>query len=93
VSDDGVTYHTFACTQTGPPYPGCAGWNPVYSRPDNGIPATDPRFAGGDGFDLRDVGLTSARFVCIRDLGTQPLAPPTTGFDLDAVAAVNFTTQ
>jgi hypothetical protein len=89
VSDDGVTYHTFACTTQGPPYPGCAGWHAVYSRPDNGISATDPRFAGGDPFDLRDVGLARARYVCVHDLGTLGLMPPSTGFDLDAMAAVN----
>lgn len=88
VSDDGVTYHTFPCTQQGPPYTGCAGWNPVYSRP-GGIAPDDVLHAGGDDFDLADIAVTRARFVCIRDLGTQSLAPPATGFDLDAIVAVN----
>jgi hypothetical protein len=89
VSDDGTVYGTFACTTHGPPYPGCAGWTPVYSRPDNGISPRDPRYAGGDAFDLADVGIPRARFVCVHDLATQPPAAPSTGFDLDAIAVVN----
>lgn len=91
VSEDGREYRTFPCVREGPPHPGCAGWNPVYARPDNGISPHDPRHAGGDGFDLAVVGLTRVRFVCIRDLATRGLAPPATGFDLDAVAAVHWT--
>jgi hypothetical protein len=90
VSEDGVTFATFPCDPTmGPPFPGCAGWNPVYSHP-GGISPDDVTNAGGDPFDLATVGLHRARVVCVRDLSTQPLAPPTTGFDLDAIAAVNY---
>ncbi len=88
VSDDGVTYQTYPCVTQGATHPGCAGWNPVYSRP-GGIAADDVQHAGGDAFDLADVGLTRARYVCIRDLATHDLAPPTTGFDLDAIVAVH----
>jgi hypothetical protein len=90
VSDDGVSYQTFPCTRDGPPYPGCAGWHPVYSRPDNGISPNDPRVSGGDGFDLGDLAVARARFVCIHDLDTQHAGPPSAGFDLDAIAAVNY---
>ena len=90
VSEDGTTFHTFECTRTGPPHPGCAGWHAVYSRPNNDIPSDDPARAGGDAFDLATVGLARARFVCVRDLSTQDLAPPSSGFDLDAISAVHF---
>lgn len=96
VSDDGVTWKTFPCADgPGPTYGSCAGWRPVYAAPGNGISPVDPEAAGGDPFDLADLGLTTARFVKIRDLGTidcpsNPSAKPTTvGFDLDAVALVH----
>ncbi|WP_223638609.1 cell surface protein [Corallococcus sp. EGB] len=91
VSDDGVTWHEFPCASSDVAnnYPGCAGVTPVYSHPANGIPATDPAVAGGDGFDLASVGLTRARFVRIRDSGANGYAGISGGFDLDAVAVVN----
>lgn len=96
VSEDGITWKTFPCTPgSGPPYGSCAGWRPVYSAPGNGISPVDPATAGGDPFDLADLGLTTARFVRIRDLGTidcpsNPANKSTTvGFDLDAVALVH----
>ncbi len=96
VSDDGTTWKTFPCdaSKTSPPYGACGGWHPVYSAPGNGISPIDPKTAGGDPYDLADVGLTHARFVRIRDAGshTCPANPPkpnTIGFDLDAVAVVN----
>lgn len=96
VSDDGVTWKTFPCAPgQGPPYGTCAGWRPVYAAPGNGISPVDATTAGGDPFDLADLGVTSARFVRIRDVGSvacpsDPAGKPTTvGFDLDAVAIVN----
>lgn len=96
VSDDGVTWKPFPCTPgPGPRHGTCAGWRPVYSAPGNGISPVDPATAGGDPFDLADIGVTSARFVRIRDLATvacpsNPANKSTTvGFDLDAVAIVN----
>lgn len=96
VSEDGVTWKTFPCARgPGPTYGTCAGWRPVYSAPGNGISPVDAAKAGGDLFDLADVGMASARFVRIRDLGTVtcPTNPAdkstTVGFDLDAVAVVN----
>jgi hypothetical protein len=96
VSDDGVTWKTFPCVPgPGPQYGTCAGWRPVYSAPGNGISPVDPKTAGGDPYDLADVGVTSARFVRIRDLGSaacpsDPAIRPTTGgFDLDAIGIVN----
>jgi hypothetical protein len=85
VSDDGVTWTSFSCTATSPPYGTCAGWHYVYANPDtNGIDPTDPTVAGGDPFDLADVGLARASFVRITsrpDLSTV--------FDLDAVSIVH----
>jgi hypothetical protein len=93
-SEDGVTWKTFPCTARSFPYGSCAGWHPVYSAPDNGISPVDPKTAGGDAFDLADVGLSRARFVRVRDLGTVPCPPNpdktnNVGFDLDAIAIVN----
>jgi hypothetical protein len=96
VSEDGVTWKTFPCTPgPGPTYGTCAGWRPVYSAPGNGISPVDPATAGGDPFDLATLGMTSATFVRIRDLGTvecpsNPANKSTTvGFDLDAIALLH----
>ncbi len=95
VSDDGMTWTAFPCMPSPPQYGMCAGWHAVYSAPGNGISPVDPQRAGGDPYDLKDVGLASARFVRIRDIGattcpTDPASKPTNnGFDLDAVAIVN----
>ena len=46
--------------------------------------------AGGDAFDLADVGLSEARFVLITDLGLATgFAGTAEGFDLDAIVALN----
>ena len=88
VSEDGTTWLAFSCTATEPPFGACAGWHPVFANPhDNDIDPTDPAAAGGDGFDLADVGLNSARFVRITD--RPDLAGARGVFDLDAVAIVN----
>ncbi len=90
VSNDGTTWATFSCSPLAPrPHTGCAGWEPVYSAPGNGVCALDPYVSGGEGFDLATVGLRRARFVRIRDLATQPVSPPSSGFDLDAVAVLH----
>ncbi len=89
VSDDGSTFATFACDRAAAPFRGCAGVNPVYASTSNGLDPTDPRYAGGDAFDLSSVGMTRATIVCVRDLETEPLMAPSSGFDLDAVAAVH----
>ena len=88
VSADGVSWKQF-------PYDtgtrkGCAGWHPVLANADtNQIRATDPKHAGGDLFDLRDVGLRYARYVRITDLDNALGGSGTVGFDLDAIAAVH----
>lgn len=81
VSEDGLDWRELPC---------CAGEHSVYANPEQGVSATDPSVAGGDGFDLASVGLTHARFVRITDIGTNRFyAAPGGGFDLDAVAVVN----
>jgi len=88
VSDDGDTWSTFACSSAAYPYTGCAGWNPVYAGADPAISAYDPAAAGGDAFDLADVGLEHARFVRIHDISNLG-AGGNAGFDLDAVTLVH----
>jgi len=96
VSDDGVTWRPFSCnTQASASYGTCAGWRPVFSAPTNAISPFNTEQAGGDAFDLADLGITRARFVKIRDLAS--VACPesakgsfvTAGFDLDAIALVH----
>jgi hypothetical protein len=88
VSEDGVAWVEFECAATRAPYGSCAGWHPVYANSDdNDIDPLDVDSAGGDAFDLADVGVETARFVRITD------RVDTTGlsgvFDLDAVGIVN----
>ena len=48
----------------------------------------DPDTAGGDAFDLADVGLESARFVRITD--RSDITGLNGSFDLDAIALVSW---
>lgn len=91
VSSDGTAWQEWPCDPDDADggYPGCAGVRPVYANSMNGISATDVLDAGGDGFDLSVLGVTSARFVRIRDSGKNRYQPPAAGFDLDAIAVVN----
>jgi hypothetical protein len=106
VSDDGTTWQTFPCTPTFDPaapngtgttlpYGACAGWHVVYSTPTNGISPLDPATAGGDAFDLADLGVTHARYVRIVDRTREDCPdagaerPTDNGFDLDAVSIVH----
>jgi hypothetical protein len=91
VSEDGQAWHEFPCDSSNRAggYPGCAGVTQVSSSPDNGISPTDPAVAGGDGFDLSTLGVARARFIRIRDSGSNSYGSSSGGFDLDAVAVVN----
>ncbi len=73
-------------------YPGCAGVGHVFASSDSTIDPTDPELAGGDVYDLADIGLETARFVRITDTGFNALGYGgiAGGFDLDAVAIVNW---
>ena len=88
VSDDGQTFHAFPCTATAYPYGSCAGWHPVLANADtNAIDPSDPAVAGGDAFDLADLGISRAHFVRITD--RVDLTGPAGTFDLDAVSIVH----
>jgi len=91
VSQDGLQFYPFPCFPDSPGRPGCAGVRPVFANPEiNEINPTDPDEAGGDLFDLADVGLDWARFILIRDLRSKRFyGENKAGFDLDAAAVVN----
>src|SRR5581483_12025285 len=93
VREDGGEWFEFPCAAViDGGTEGCAGVHPVYSSPDNGISPTDPSVAGGDGFDLAQLGVARANYVRVRDSGKNaPYAGPTGGFDLDAISVVNGT--
>ncbi len=95
VSDDGTTWQVYPCTATQAPYGTCAGWHPVLSSPQDGVSPVDYPACGGDGFDLADLGVTHARYVRVRDIGSEtcPTDPKLRtndmGFDLDAISILN----
>ena len=45
----------------------------------------DPELAGGDAFDLADIGLSEAKYIRVTDSGASGAG----GFDLDAIAIAN----
>jgi hypothetical protein len=86
---DGQSWAEFPCAASAYPYTGCAGVNPTLATgPDGGVDPRDPSVAGGDAFDLADVGLATARFVRITDVSTTDTGGTSSGFDLDGVAVV-----
>ncbi|MBW2457413.1 MAG: hypothetical protein JRI68_23095 [Deltaproteobacteria bacterium] len=85
VSEDGQSWTEFPCTATELPWGSCAGHHPVLLDGDAAV--VDPDTAGGDAFDLADLGLETARYVRIVD---RPDLEGMDGvFDLDAVGIVN----
>lgn len=88
VSDDGDNWVSFPCKEDAFPYDGCAGWRAVLAGSEPDVSAFDPATAGGDAFDLADVGVERARFVRIVDRSNFG-AGGNAGFDLDAVTIVN----
>lgn len=98
VSADGQTWSTFPCDPT--TLEGCAGVSITLATPDSGIDPTDPEQAGGDAFDLEDLGLEQVHWVRIEDVSADywstmdmdwcdPGQGGSGGFDLDAVAVVH----
>ena len=92
VSADGETFLEFPCDPV--TLEGCAGISPVFASPGVCIDPTDPAVAGGDAFDLADVGLSEASYVRITDRSAENddasrwCSAASAGFDLDAVAVV-----
>lgn len=88
VSDDGMTWYEFACDLEARPPVGCAGVGLVW-------PGDDPEAAGGDAFDLADLGLARARWLRLIDVGEAYYGDrmwcegASGGFDLDAAAALH----
>lgn len=91
LSDDGETWHAFTCAKDLPAPNGCAGYTPVIAHPNNDVDPRDVETAGGDAFDLADLGISSARYVRIVDESDAPgdVSLTTGGFDLDAIAVVH----
>ncbi len=91
VSEDGVTWHSWPCAamKPGGGASGCAGVHPVLSHDDPDQLSTNPQLAGGDAFDLKELGLGRARFVRVVDSGQNEYLGTSGGFDLDAVAVLN----
>jgi len=87
VSEDGINWLGYPCDAVAPPYGSCAGHRPVYL--DGDVGTIDPISAGGDGFDLADVGLSTARYVRITDRAD--IEGIDGVFDLDAVGIVHPT--
>jgi hypothetical protein len=87
VSEDGINWLGYPCDAVAPPYGSCAGHGPVYL--DGDVGPIDPISAGGDGFDLADVGLSTARYVRITD--RVDIEGIDGVFDLDAVGIVHPT--
>lgn len=83
VSNDAQTWQTFSYdTLTGE---GFAGRTPTAAT---GANYQDPNQSGGDSFDLKDVGLTEAKYVKLRD-ATQYQSSDRLSADLDAVIAIH----
>ncbi|MCK5796583.1 MAG: hypothetical protein KAI47_05345 [Deltaproteobacteria bacterium] len=71
-------------------YPGCAGVRPTRINVRTScVSPTDLQAAGGDAFDLADLGLKRARYVKLRDAGISVLGVDSRGFDLDAVVLIH----
>ncbi len=89
VSEDGNKWTKFECQSKVVPYDGCAGWRAVLAGSKAGVDAYDPDSAGGDAFDLADIGVTNVRFVRIDDISNVG-QDGTAGFDLDAITLVHW---
>jgi hypothetical protein len=92
ISEDIETWHTFPCDTAGGGsgnFRGCAGVTPTLEYDASLVVPLDVEQTGGDAFDLAELGLTSARYVRIRDRETLEPAGNTSGFDLDAVGLLH----
>ena len=104
VSSDGTNFVKFPCdfdaaasgNFADKKESGCAGVSPVIGGGDPFVAGYENGGAGGDSFDLADIGVEKARFVKIKAAGSfvQPDDPQNPGsgnaaFDLDALAVTN----
>jgi hypothetical protein len=103
VSEDGVHWTAFPCNDTTQEEPDggwgathCGGMNLVFANSEiNDISPFDLDAAGGDQFDLADIGVSMARYVRIDNMiDIEPcpdsgVKPDKNGFDLDAIAIIN----
>ncbi|MBK8173271.1 MAG: cell surface protein [Sandaracinaceae bacterium] len=90
VSSDGVNFTEWPCDPSTSPHTGCAGVTPVIAN--GSVDLSDTQAAGGDRFDLADLGIAEANYVRIRDANVvtgMRANPPTAGFDLDAIVALH----
>lgn len=87
VSADGITWTSFPCDPPTGIVDRCAGRTPVLATSTNGVSLVDPAAAGGDAFDLAELGLARITHVRIRD--KEAGAPGANGFDLDAVVSIH----
>lgn len=102
VSDDACTWHEFPCNPV--TLQGCGGISVVKALPKSGIDPTDPKVAGGDAFDLADIGVARARFVRVTSVSREywlakeqtekwcdpsPMTTGKGGSDVDAFAFVH----
>jgi hypothetical protein len=93
VSEDGETWHVFACDPEGAiEEAGCAGLRPVLEFDSATMTELDPDETGGDPFDLAAIDMTAARYVRIRDMDGEGEGT-SAGFDLDAVGLVSYTSR
>ena len=95
ISVDGLSWYEWPCDaeNAAEGYPGCAGVALVYANSSGEVDPTDPVAAGGDAFDLADLGVDflgqPIGYVRVRDAGVNDYSGTSGGFDLDAVAVVN----
>ena len=95
VSADGLEWHAFPCDPGDDALTGCAGVALVHAGGDDMLDPTDPALAGGDAFDLAELGLTTARYIRLLDVGVTYYGGRMWcgggggGFDLDAIAVVH----
>jgi len=99
VSEDGCEWRKFPCAAQ-EALDGCAGRTPTSAVWAPDVADWEPLAAGGDPFDLADLGLERARFVRVVDESAafwsgldgdwcDPGMGGKGGFDLDAIAVVN----
>jgi hypothetical protein len=91
VSMDGENWTEWPCDAEDEAggFPGCAGVALVYANSSNGIDPTDPDAAGGDRFDLGEIGVSEAIYIRVRDSGMNEASGTAGGFDMDALSVVN----